>query len=130
MLDPLHHLGRPGDESADGSEGLRERPHHEIDIVFHSEMAAGAAPPLSDDADAVGVVEEKASLVPAASFDDARQIGDIAAHAVDAVDDYEAAFPARDPLEDGVQVAGVVVLKTYGLSVGELGAVVDAGVVR
>src|SRR2546422_168936 len=66
----------------------------------------------------------------AASFDDARQIGDIAAHAVDAVDDYEAAFPARDPLEDGVQVAGVVVLKAYGLSVGELGAVVDAGVVR
>ncbi len=92
-------------------------------------MAAGAAAADSEDADGVGVVDHEAGVVALADVDNRGQLGDVAAHAVDAVDDDEGCLALGHAPQGLLQVVGLVVAEAVDLAVGELGAVVDAGVV-
>ena len=65
-----------------------------------------------------------------AHLDDRGEVGDVAAHAEDAVDDYEAGLVLIQAAEDRVQMPGVVVTEAQHLTLRQPAGVVDAGVIR
>lgn len=84
---------------------------------------------LADNAEAVGVVHHDACAVFLRQRADLRQVGNIAAHGEHAIGHDEAAGGVGHLLQLLFQVRHVVMLVAEHLAVGELAAVVEAGVV-
>jgi len=84
MLDEVNDISVPGDEAADRGKALAERAHDQVDLIRHAEVRR-RAPAVPQHAQAVGVIHHDPRAVAPADLDDLRQGGDIAAHAVHAV---------------------------------------------
>ena len=70
MLDVVDDCGVTGDEASHRRQGLGERAHHEIDLVLEPEVLGGSAPILTEDAESVGIVDEKPRFVAILELDD------------------------------------------------------------
>ena len=92
-------------------------------------IARGAAAALADDAEAVRVVHHHPRAVLLGERDDLRKLGNVAAHGEHAVryDKYTALL--RYALELGFKVGHVRVLIAQHFPVGQLAAVIYAGMV-
>ena len=79
-------------------------------------------------ADRVGLVDHQERLVPLLDFDELRQIGEVAVHAVDAFDDdqHAAIFAARISVEQLVERLPIVVRERPAAGAGEDRALDDA----
>jgi hypothetical protein len=76
------------------------------------------------------VINEKPGMVAAADISYRWKVRNIAAHAEYAIDDHEAGLLLTHLPQYGVQMFGVVVVKTQHLTVRQLTAVIDARVIR
>ena len=83
----------------------------------------------ADDTEAVRIVHHDARAVPPRKAHDLRQVAHVAAHGEHAVGHDEAAGAVRHLLQPGFKIRHVVVAVAEHPGVGELAAVVDAGVV-
>ncbi len=119
---------RAGHDAADRGEGLAEGAHDQVDLAFEAEVLGRAAAVRAEDADAVGVVDEDPGPVLPGQRDDARQVGDVALHAEDAVDDDELAGPGIERGEQPLEVLHVVVAVLVDGRERQAAGVDDAGV--
>ena len=92
--------------------------------------AAVPSPLGPEHAEGVGVVERQRGAVLPGHPDEARDVGDVAFHRVDAVHDDHRALARAVPLHPALEVGQVAVVEALGLAVGHLGAVDDRGVVE
>ena len=118
-----------GHIAAEGSKRLGERAHVDIDMVFKAIIAGCAAASLADDAEAVRVVDHDACAVFLRQRADLGQVGNVAAHGEHAVGHDQAARRLRHLLELLFKVCHIVVLVAQHLAVGQLAAVIEAGMV-
>ena len=98
-------------------------------MVFKAIIAGCAAAALADDAEAVRVVDHDACAVFLRQRADLGQVGNIAAHGEHAVGHDEAAGGVGHLLQFLFQIRHVVMLVAKHLAVGELAAVIEAGMV-
>jgi len=117
-----------GDEAAGAGEGLREAAADDVDLVGEPEVVSGAAALAAEHAEAVGVVEHVEAGVLASDRQQAGQLGDVAFHRVDALDDHHLRRGGGEAGGDGAEVVGVVVGKAFDGGGGETDAVPEAGV--
>ena len=111
-------------------ERLRERAHPQVDVVLDAEQLAGAGAAGAEHAGAVRLVDHQPRAVRLAQLDDPRQVGDVALHREDAVDDDEdaAAVVAR-ALEHLLELVEAAVAERAQLRARQQAAVEDRGVV-
>ena len=123
VLEPAHERVGAGDVAAAAPQGLRERAHPKIDVGrLHAEVLADAAAARAHHADRVGLVHHQERLVPLGDPDELRQVGEVAVHAVDALDHHEhAPILATDLGEELLGSVEIVVRERPAAGPGEHG---------
>ncbi len=109
-----HECFAAGDVAAAATQAFTERAHPEFDIFrIDVEVLADAAAMRAHHADRMSFVDEQQRLVPFFNFDEARQIGIIAVHAVNAFDgDQHAAVFVPQFAEQLIERLPIVVRET------------------
>src|SRR5882762_2625312 len=103
----------PGDEPTAAGQRLAERAHPDVhrfagDAIVLTYAMAG----FTEDTERMRLVDHEESLVPLLDVDQARQLGNVAVHAVQALHDDEYALEqAADLAQDGIEGDGIVVRK-------------------
>ncbi len=102
---------RAGDVAAATAQRLAERAHPDVDVAgIDAEVLADAASARAEHAQRVGLVDVEERLVALLDFDEPRQVGNIAVHAVHALDgDRHAAIGGPQLFQQLVERAPVVV---------------------
>ena len=129
MAHKVRHAAAGCHIAAERGERLGERAHVDIDLILEPVIACRAAAALADDAEAMRIVNHDARTVFLRQRADLGQIGNIAAHGEYAVGHDQAACRFRHLLQLLFKVRHVVVLVAQHLAIGQLAAVVEAGVI-
>lgn len=120
--------GFAGDVAAAAGQRLAQGTHPDVDVLaVDAEVFADAVAARAHDAQGVGFVDHEEGAVALLDLDEARQVGVVAVHAVDAFQHDEDAFElAALVVEDGVERFPVVVGEGQAARAGELDALQDA----
>src|SRR5690349_23626924 len=94
----VNHALAAGDEAADRGERLGEGAGDDVDLVGEVEVGGGAFAVGAEDAERVRVVEGEGGAVFPGGAEQAGDVGDVAFHGVDAVDDDHRAAAALQPV--------------------------------
>ena len=127
VLQVLDELGGAGDVPAAAGKRLGERAHPDVDGGGgDAGVLADAAPGPPHRAERMGLVDIEQRVVLFLDVDEAREVGVVAVHAVDAFDrDQHAAVAVADAREEHVERAPVVVGETAAGRAGEPRALED-----
>src|SRR4051794_12777360 len=109
MLDIVQHVGFPGNVATHRGEALTERAHDNIDLIFQAEVSRCATSARTKHANAVRIVYHDSCAIFLADRHDLWQGGNVAAHAVHAIDDDEFPGCVWQAGEDSFQAAHIVV---------------------
>ena len=118
------------DEATDGGEGFAEGAHDQVHVVGDAEVVASAPPVIAEDAESVRLIDHDAGVVFLRERDDLRQLGHVALHAEDAVDDDQLDLVGLAFLELLFQRLHIVVLEFQFGGEREAMALDDGGVVE
>ena len=133
-LDVVHQLPVPERETSDATEGLREGPDQQVDLVEDAEFLGHPTSGGAERAQTVRIVDDQARIVLLAQVDDVVELSVVTVDAVEPLDHHQLLVVLRG-LEHLLQRLHVVVLEQAHLEVGVLAQsehhrVHDAGVVE
>src|ERR1017187_4829038 len=109
MLQIIHYGALAGDKTAHRCQRLRERAHHDIDVVQHAQVLGRARAGRAQHADAVRLVHIGARAVGLGQLHDGAQVGDIAFHAEHTFADDENLLVGRAVLQAPLEVLHIAV---------------------
>lgn len=126
--DISQHMLGTADVTAERAKRLGERTTVQVDMVLNAEQLASSAAVIAQHACPVSVVDEEAGLVLVLQFNQLMQRGQIARHAIHAVDGDQLRGVERNLLELLFQVVHVVVSEPAGFAFAQAGPIVNAAV--
>ena len=129
VLQILDHLAISSDEAAHGTKRFREGAHGDVHLVLHTEMIHRATTLAAKHAERVGFVHIDKGAVALRHGDDFRQVGDVARHAEDTIENDQSTGFFRKALETVFERCGGVVPKWNQLRRRKLATIDDARMV-
>ena len=123
------HLSISSHETTHGAEGLRERAHSDIHLVLNAKVIRCSATLMAKNAQRVGLIHINKGAMALRHRDDFRQVGDVARHAENAIENDQATGLLRHTLETVFQGCSGVVAERNKLCGSKLTTIDDAGVV-